>query len=225
MNSNFLESYPHLGNKILSKLDVKSLQNCRLVCEDWKLFLDNCNPTFWLNKLIQIGQTPDVTEAWKTLMLKSVEIGVPRKIFSNCLRKKFEQYAQKKYEKYFALGSPKKPYLTFPPIYTAAMYGQLEIVKLIYYFQLDFNRPIHYKGYDEFGYYGRDEYSLPIFAAISRGHTEVAKFILSTPQELQNPSVGYHNETPLSVALAIRKKNHDLVEFLAPLTPYTDALA
>ena len=61
MNSNFLESYPHLGNKILSKLDVKSLQNCRLVCEDLKLFLDNCNPTFWLNKLIQIGQASDVT--------------------------------------------------------------------------------------------------------------------------------------------------------------------
>ena len=218
MNSSFLESYPHLGEKILSKLHFKSLQNCRLVCKDWKsfieTFIENCNPTFWLSKLVQLGQTSDVTEAWKKLIIKSVAIGVPRKIFSDCLRKKFEQNAQEENEE--IIGSPKKPYLAFPPIYTAAVYGQLEIVKLIYYFQLDFNRPIHYKGYDEFGYYGRDQYSLPIFAAISRGHTEVAKFIASTPQELQNPSVAYDNETPLSVA--IRRKNYDLVEFLAPIT-------
>ena len=58
---------------------------------------------------------------------------------------------------------------------------------------------------------------MPIFAAIENGHTDVAKYLLETPQEQKKPSYHYHGYIP--IMSAIRNKNLDLVKFLVPKMP------
>ena len=217
MDQNIFQRFPKIGDKIVSGLDLPTLLNCTLVCKDWNRFLNN--PFFWLKKLQDVGQPREIEEAWKILIKKSEEIGVEKQSFTKCLKRKFQHFVESKSQ------DPKihmdaTIWMKFPPLHTASLYGEIEIVKLIYHFELDFNRPIHsgrYKG-KKFGPFGNktEHYEMAIFAAIENGHTEVVKFLANTSRELQSPSINCYNLPQLYVA--ILHKNFELVKFLVPRT-------
>ena len=106
--------------------------------------------------------------------------------------------------------------MKFPPLHTASIYGQFEVVKLIYHFEEDFNRPLFCKKFERLPEWKTDYYEHPIVAAIENGHTEIVKFIANTPQEIQNPSITFFG-LPL-IYLAVMHKNLELVKFFAPKT-------
>ena len=205
------ESYPEIGEKIFSYLDLQTLLNCQSVCQDWKEFLEN--PYFWLKKLKDVGQPEEIENAWKSLINKSTDFRMGKSIFAECLQMKFKDFIlaqdQGKY-----LKDQSNFYLKCPPLFTAAYYGHIEIVKLIYHLGIDFNRKIYWKPPNR--YNGRNCYEMPIFVAIRNGHNEVVKFIIDTPQEKLNPSVNSHGFMAISKAASL--KNFDLVKFLVPKT-------
>ena len=93
-------------------------------------------------------------------------------------------------------------------MHTACVYGHFDIVKLIYHFKEDINRPVYY--------YNCESYEIPIFAAIKCGHTEIAKFLADTPRELQKPSINPRGKSTLYCA--IQNNNLELVKYLVPRT-------
>ena len=211
MDKNIFQRFPEIGYQILSDLDLPTLMNCRLVCISWYNFLEN--PYFWLKKLKEEGQPSETELAWKNLITKSIEFGFEEQIFAKCLRMKFQQYVERKsYNQRFQ--DKVIFWLKCPPLHTASLYGQIEVVKLIYQFQLDFNRPL-FSGIRQ-RYLQTEYFEVPIFAAIANNHTEVAKFLANTSTELQNPSVNFHGLPP--IYMAIQQKNLDLVKFLVPRT-------
>ena len=205
------ESYPEIGEKIFSYLDLQTLLSCQNVCQDWKQVLEN--PYFWLKKLKDVGQSKEIENSWKNLIAKSTDFGVAKSDFAECLQKKFKDFilAQNK-DKYFKEKSIF--YLNCPPLFTAAHYGHIEIVKLIYDFGEDFNRKIYWN--QTIYYCGRNYFEMPIFVAIQKGHIEVVKFLIDTPQELENPSIDYFKNTPAHVAIMCC--HFELVKYLAPRT-------
>ena len=104
-----------------------------------------------------------------------------------------------------------KYWMEFSPLHTACVYGHFEIVKLIYHFNTDFNRPMKYHKI-----HNSDGYETPIFAAIERGHTEIAKFLADTSRELQKPSIDSRGKSTLYCA--IQNNNLELVKYLVPRT-------
>ena len=203
------ENHPEIGEKIFESLDLRTLLNCQLVCKDWKKVLEN--PNFWLKKLKEIGQPDEIDIAWKNLINKSCDIGIPRSDFTKCLQMKFKDFITFQGNEYLSTRNSSFYYLQCPPLYTATYYGFLEIVKLIYQFKLDFNREIYWVPNL---HYIPNYYEMPIFAAIEKGHTEVAEFFCETLQEKQNPSVNVHGCTPIMEAIIM--KNLSLVKFLTP---------
>ena len=55
-----------------------------------------------------------------------------------------------------------KYWMEFSPLHTACVYGHFEIVKLIYHFNTDFNRPMKYHKI-----HNSDGYETPIFVIVS----------------------------------------------------------
>ena len=205
------ENHPNIGEYIFSHFDLQSLLNCQFVCKDWKEFLEN--PYFWLKKLKDVGQPIEIENAWKNLIAKSTDFGVAKSDYAECLQKKFKDYtlAQAK------TGLAKKGsiyYLNCPPIYTAAKYGHLDIVKLIHQLGVDFNRKIYWVPNLHFV---EDYYDMPIFAALQNGHVEVVKFLAYLPQELQNPSADVNGSS--LIVRAMVRRNLEMVKMLMPLTP------
>ena len=238
------QDFPHVGEKIFTALDLPTLLNCSLVCKDWKKLLNN--PTFWLKKLRGVGQPLEIQTAWLSLIRKSSEIGVENQIFAKCLRMKYQDFVEQEYRDQIGpehfegptLLQPKY-WMKFPPLHTSCVYGQLEIVKLIYDFEEDFNRPMYFDKDAEkldqngSGYYPSSYYpyhppnymmldlawflcEMPIFVAIRHGHTEVAKFLADTPKELEEPSINQFGQSTLH--WAILSKNLELVKYLIPRT-------
>ena len=206
-----LQKYYHLGDNIFSSLDSKSLWECQTVCKDWRQFFEN--PMFWLKMLRKLGQSTEVSETWKRLIIK--DGGLHRKSYAACIRLTFHEVNLHRNESYY---TKSKLLLESPPLLTASKYGYIEIVKLIYDTNEDYNRAIYI---DVEGSIQEVEkhFEIPLFVAIENHCNEVAKFILYTPREKQNPS-HYNGNTPL--ARAIMSKNLELVKFLAPRTQNLD---
>ena len=214
MDKNMFQRFPKIGDQIMSQLDLPTLLNCTLVCKDWNSFLDD--PYFWLKKLKEVAQPTEIEADWRNLIEKSVQIGVGKQVFAKCLKRKFQHFVESQ-SKDDSAQEDAITWMKFPPLHTASLFGHIEIVKLIYHFELDFNRPINSKRYEGFLYFKDIEhYEMPIFAAIENGHTEIVKFLANTPRELQNPSINYKDQ-PL-IYVAILHKNLDLVKFLVPRT-------
>ena len=205
------ENHPEIGEYIFSHLDWQSLLSCQFVCQDWKQVLQN--PYFWLKKLTEIGQSNEIDTAWKNLITKAVDFGVTKSDFAECLQKKYKDFnlAQDRGQ---YLKDKSKYYLKCPPLFTAANYGHIEIVKLIYKLEVDFNRKIYWVPNPHHKY---DYYELPIFAALLNGHVGVVKFLVNMPQELQNPPVDVDGTTLIVMAFACKKL--EMVKILVPLTP------
>ena len=101
-------------------------------------------------------------------------------------------------------------------MHTASLYGEIEIVKLIYHFEEDFNRPLYSGKFWSRAGRKLAHFEMPIFTAIENGHTEVVKFIANTSRELQNSSMNFYEEPAIYVAIS--HKNLDLAKFLVPRT-------
>ena len=209
MDQNIFQRFPKIGDQIMSQLDLPTLLNCTLVCKDWNSFLND--PFFWLKKLKDVGQPIEIETSWKNLIIKSVEIGVNKQFFGKCLKKKFQHFVESESKGEFAQRDAIL-WMKFPPLHTASLFGEIEIVKLIYHFNVDFNRPLLTGTY----WNGIECYEMPIFVAIENGHNDIVKFIANTPREMQNPSINYSAKSLIYVA--ILKKNFDLVKFFVPKT-------
>ena len=212
MEPTVFQAHPEIIEQVFDALDSNTLLNCRLVCKTWNQFLEN--PNFWLKKLKEIGQPEEIETAWKNLIAKS-NYKIEKGIFAKCLRMKFTEFirAQEKDDKAIVAKVTTTAYLKCTPLFTAAYFGIIDIVKLIYQLGEDCNRKMFVKVFSNI----TDYYVMPIFAAIENGHTDVAKFFLETPQEQQKPSYHYHGYIP--IMSAIRNKNLDLVKFLVPKMP------
>ena len=214
METSVFQAHPEIIEKVFAALDSNTLLDCRLVCKTWNQFLEN--PNFWLKKLKEIGQPAKVELTWKNLIAKAND-KIEKCIFAKCLRMKFTEFirAQEKtdcLQKTLIAKVFITAYLNCPPLFTAAYFGIIDIVKLIYQLGEDRNRKIYVNCTDR-----SDHYVMPIFAAIENGHTDVAKFFLETPQEQQKPSYNYYGDTP--IISAVLNKNLDLVKFLVPKMP------
>ena len=212
MNSIF-QKYPDIGDKILTKLDRQTLQNCQLVCKQWREHFEY-QPFFWLKMLDKRGQTTEVNEAWKRLMIKSDDRN-STKTFANCLRKKF---LVSKWDRRYSMGffgNPKKPFdmEEAPPLHTAAFFGHFEIVKLCYDCNEDFDGKKITKTSEN------DWYIIGTSLALYSSQTEIAKFLL-TKEIVQDQFFSFFGHTPL--LLCIHWKNLELVKFMAPMTPNLD---
>ena len=206
------ENHPEIGEKIFNYLDSRTLLNCQFVCQDWKQFLQN--PYFWLKKLKEVGQPSEINTAWKNLIEKSNNFEEAKSIFAKCLQSKFKDFilAQDEDE---SIKDKSIFYLKCPPLFTAAYYGHIEIVKLIYELGEDYNRRIYWK--PNLHLYKKNYFEMPMFAAIKNGHSEIAKFIAESPQESEKLYVNAFGCTPLQSA--IQMKNFDLVKFFVLRTP------
>ena len=196
------ENYPEIGEKIFSYLDLKTLLKIPIVCQDWKQVLEN--PYFWLKKLTGIGHPSEIDIAWKLLITKAADFGVTKSIFTKSIKMKFKDLILAEENFPEVAHRVSVHHLECPPLYAAAQSGSLEVVKLIYEMGEENSEPFTFEK--------------PIFAAISNGHTEVAKFLADDPQEKQKSSVSFEGYIPIH--LAIKMKNLDLVKFLAPRTPH-----
>ena len=213
MEQSIFQAHPEIIEKLFSALDPLTLLNCRLVCKTWNQFLEN--PTFWLKKLKEVGQPEEIETAWKNLIAKAEEIEVEN--FARCLRMKFTDFIlapdeDDEDEDDEDEDNANKEALKYPPLYTAAYYGHLEIVKLIYQLGEDFNRKIYWNVK-----YHSNYYVMPIFAAVENSHTEVAKFFIETLEEELDQLMDYHGNTLLHSA--IENQNLELVKFLVSRTP------
>ena len=112
------ENHPEIGEKIFSYLDLQTLIKCQFVCHDWKNVLEN--PYFWLKKLKDIGHPYEIDTAWKNLIDKSSEIGIPKSVFTKCLKMKYRDFiiAQDSTNEFQRISSI--DYCKCPPLYTAA---------------------------------------------------------------------------------------------------------
>ena len=213
MEPTVFQAHPEIIEKVFDALDSNTLLNCRLVGKTWNQFLET--PNFWLKKLKEIGQPAEIETAWKNLIAKSND-KIEKIIFAKCLRMKFTQFirTQEKNDSLYKTFIAKiflTAYLNCPPIFTAAYFGVIDIVKLIYQLGEDSNRKIYLTLNTD-----KDYYVMPIFAAVENGHTDVARFFLETPEEQQKPSHNNFGEIP--IMSAIKNKNLDLVRFLVPKT-------
>ena len=200
MEPTIFQAHPEIIEKMFDALDSNTLLNCRLVCKTWNQFLEN--PNIWLKKLEEIGQPAKVELAWKNLIAKSKDMEIERSTFAKCLRMKFTHFMRT--HKNLSCDRPAScKNLSWPPIYTAAYIGSLEIVKLIYKLGENCNCRIYYVK--------------PIFAAIDRGHNEVVKFLIENSQENLKLLYDANGNTP--IMSAITNKNLDLVKFLMPQMP------
>ena len=141
METTIFQAHPEIIQKVFDALDSNTLLNCRLVCKTWNQFLEN--PNFWLKKLKEIGQPEEIETAWKNLIAKSND-KIEKSIFAKCLRMKFTEFirAQEKDDKAIIAKVTANAYLKCPPFYTAAYFGIIDIVKLIYQLGEDCNRQI-----------------------------------------------------------------------------------
>ena len=92
MDTNIFQRFPKIGDQIMNELDLPTLLNCTLVCKGWYSFLND--PFFWLKKLKDVAQPTEIEAYWKNLIEKSVQIGVDKRVFAICLKKKFQHFVE-----------------------------------------------------------------------------------------------------------------------------------
>ena len=204
--NNILQRYSDIGDNILKKLDRQTLLNSQLVCKQWREYFEH-QPFFWLKLLDKRVQSLVISDAWKKLINKSNDRNLTR-AFGNCLRMKF--FRERKCLIRYAWG--KKNYFNMekaPPLYTAAYFGHIEIVKLFY----DFNEDFEGKKITKTSKNGW--YIMAVSLAIYNDQMEIAKFLFSK-EIVKHQLLSLTGHIPLS--LSIDWKNLELVKFLTPIT-------
>ena len=82
------DKFPNIGEKVFEQLNGEDLLNARLVCKSWNSILGRS--LFWLKKLKKLGQCPEVTEKWTTLIMKAKDLGnLQEESICSCLRYKY----------------------------------------------------------------------------------------------------------------------------------------
>ena len=157
-----------IGEKVFNYLQDEDLLNCRLVSKTWKSVLDE--PMFWLGKLQSIGHSEEAQNKWLDLIQRCIQINKPKQILTFSIMLKY-YYIPEILEDKGNLAF-RKVLLNFPPIFTAAKYGQLEVVKLIHQLDKGFNRPVSYEP-------SSDNFFIPLNLAIKNSHVEVVKYIVN----------------------------------------------
>ena len=158
-----------IGETVFNFLEDEDLLNCRLTCKMWKSVLDS--PIFWLEKLKSLKYTQKAHEQWLDLIQKSIQVGKPKENLSLSIMLI-----------YFTIPidqSFRNVWLNLPPIHTASIYGQVEVVKLIHQFDKDCNRPISYEPHC-------DSHHTPLSLAIKHHQTEVVKYLVENIEVIQN---------------------------------------
>ena len=130
------EGIQHIGEKVFSFLSVEENLNCRLVCESWKIIMEN--PLFWLHKLENIGQPKNISKKWLQLIEKAKESGISEPKIVNLMILKYRKFmtpCHKRLGINFFHGHEIKYEIKidFPPIYQA-LYCKpedLEVLKLL----------------------------------------------------------------------------------------------
>ena len=141
---------PFVGQKVFQALPDEDLKRCRLVCKSWKGLIDD--PTFWLKKLNTNGQPKEVHKEWLDLIEKAESWGVDKTQFVSSLLTKYFMLKKTRFElmETYSWTSPthgraiEKYFLGLPPIYITLLpeNPNLEVIKIIMYFNEDFAKPI-----------------------------------------------------------------------------------
>ena len=206
------EGIQNIGRKVFSFLSVEENLNCRLVCESWKIIMEN--PLFWLHKLENIGQPKNISKKWLQLIEKAKESGISEPKIVNLMILKYRKFmtpCHKRLGINFFHGHEIKYEIKidFPPIYQAIYCKpeDLEVLKLL----MDIDRrsfllPI--KCSENF-------WITPLVDAINiNANIDVIKCLASKItnlfQELNNTNVLY---------LAIRKNNAEACKFFVEKAP------
>ena len=154
-----------IGEKNFHLLDDEDLLNCRLVGKIWKLVLEE--PVFWLEKLKFVGHSESAHNLWLDLIQESTKLGKPKKILTLSIMLKYYTVPIRSSGNHVF----RNVFLNFPPIYTAAKHGQLEVVKLIHQLDKNCNRPISYEPSSNHVY-------TPVTLAMRFNQNDIVKYLL-----------------------------------------------
>ena len=161
-----------IGEKIFHLLDDEELLDCRLVCQTWTSVLEE--PVFWLEKLKFIGHSESAHNQWLDLIQESTKLGKPKKILTLSIMLKYYTVPIRSSGNYVF----RNVFLNFPPIYTAAKHGQLEVVKLIHQLDKNCNRPISYEPSSNHVY-------TPVTLAMRFHQNEIVKYLLENIEVIE----------------------------------------
>ena len=187
-----------IAMKIFGFLDHEDQMACRLVSPTWKKHMDQ--PSFWIKKCDQRGQSQELHDAWYDLLrrIKEAEEGsYLQQEFLECLMKWHGKIKsiQKKGTRWY-----RDPYVLSAPIHVAASCGVSSILQFIIA-----NSPEENPNHADL--WGVTSFHL----AAAEGHTEIVKF-LTTVIENPNPADSF-GETPIHEAAY--EGHTEIVKFLA----------
>ena len=225
--------YSCIARKILWFLDHQDQMACRLVSPTWKAHMDQ--PSFWIKKCDQRGQTKELHDAWIDLIQRIEEEGSylePELL--QCLMKwygKIKSSKQSELDGYAPIHvfsilkfiisyssdalNVTKPNNGSKPIHLAAANGHTEIVKFL---ASKMENPNESRRGDLL-----DDGATPIHFAAQSGHIKIVEFLESL---IEDPNIpGTDGRTPIYTAAA--NGHTEIVKFLAskvenPNQPYMD---
>ena len=162
-----------ISRKISLLLDHDTLLSCRLVSQSFREIVDD--PHFWIIKLDNLGQSKEIHDAWMDLLRRIENGSTLENEVSRCMMHWHgSQHAWAEYAKNGIM-----------PIYIAASYGYVEIVKMIASYQENSNAPMP-NGWTA------------IHSAARYGHTEIVKFL---SDKVENPNAPIPDgKTPFQLA-------------------------
>ena len=204
------EGIQHVGQKVFSFLSAEDLLKCRLVCESWKIILEN--PIFWLQKLENIGQPKNISKKWLQLLEKAKESGISESKVANLMILKyhiFKKQCNKRLGFYYRVNVKYEIQIDFPPIYQA-LYSKpedLEVLKLL----MDIDK----RSFRLQKECSPNFWITPLVEAINMdANTEVIKCLAS---KMSNPFGEFNGSTVLH--LAIRKCNVEVCKYFVEKAP------
>ena len=180
--------------KISLLLDQDTLLSCRLVSQSFREIVDN--PHFWIIKLDNEGQSKGLHDAWIELLRRIEKGSTLENEVSRCMM--HWHGCQHTWTEYSKNG--------IMPIYIAAHFGYVEIVKMIASYQENPNLP-------------KPNGWTPIHSAAMRGRTEIVKLLANKVENLnvpiQDPNPVNHGHGWTAIDLAALFGHTKIVEFLA----------
>ena len=207
-------AFPHISQKILQLLNTKSQIAFRLVCQSWKLQVDQ--PFFWIKKL---DCTKIVYDAWIDFLGRIDETSKLNEEVTNSLMEYVLKLNNSPEEaipiyvaivterimvaKFFASYTDNFDNLNFDVAYLlniAASKGNIEMFELVASRVKNPNKP------DPLGI-------TPLQHAASNGYTEIFKFLAPQVENPNEPNLG-ELQTPLQ--LAAHYGHTEIFKFLAP---------
>ena len=215
--------YFHVTKKIFMLLDDQNLLACRLICQSWKINLEQ--PNYLIEKCKKKGQPKELQESWIDLLQKiKKDTKIEKKVVQCLLKWSIQCHLWS----HLSLDG-------FTPAHIAAQYGCLGVVQFIWTKAEKLNSlwmpherlPIHLasaNGHTEvvkflgskfdnlniLDHYG----NAPIHYAASNGQLEIVEFIAT---KVENPNyVTHYGICPFM--LAYRKNHYNVTKFLFPYT-------